>query len=56
MKSEKPDWEEQPIGALLGDIDDFSNYVMLSGVSQNNEIITAQAKPFYLKKSSAERD
>ncbi|MBR1444389.1 MAG: hypothetical protein IJ583_12765, partial [Firmicutes bacterium] len=41
LKSEKPDWEEQPIGALLGDIDDFSNYVMLSGVSQNNEIITA---------------
>ena len=41
LKSEKPNWEEQPIGALLGDIDDFSNYVMLSGVSQNNEIITA---------------
>ena len=26
---------------MLGDIDDFSNYIMLSGVSQNNEIITA---------------
>lgn len=41
LKSENTDWEEQPIGASLGDIDDFSNYVMLSGVSQNNEIITA---------------
>lgn len=26
---------------MLGDIEDFSNYVMLSGISQNNEIITA---------------
>lgn len=39
--AEKSDWEKQPIGALLGDIEDFSNYVMLSGISQNNEIITA---------------
>lgn len=41
LKSEKADWEEKPIGALLGDIEDFSNYVMLSGMSFNNEIITA---------------
>ena len=41
LKSEKGDWEDKPIGSLLGDIDDFSNYVMLSGVEQNNEIITA---------------
>lgn len=41
LKNEKTDWEERPIGSLLGDIDDFSNYVMLSGVNQNNEIITA---------------
>ena len=41
LSSEKPDWEKQPIGALLGDIEDFPNYVMLSGISQNNEIITA---------------
>lgn len=41
LSSEKPDWEKKPIGALLGDIEDFSNYVMLSGISQNNEIITA---------------
>lgn len=39
--AEKSDWEDKPIGALLGDIEDFSNYVMLSGISQNNEIITA---------------
>lgn len=39
--AEKSDWEDKPIGALLGDIGDFSNYVMLSGISQNNEIITA---------------
>lgn len=41
LSSEKADWEKQPIGALLGDIEDFSNYVMLSGILQNNEIITA---------------
>lgn len=41
LSSEKMDWEQKPIGALLGDIEDFSNYVMLSGFSQNNEIITA---------------
>ena len=40
-KAEKMNWEREPIGALLGDIDDFSNYVMLSTPSQNNEIITA---------------
>ena len=41
LSVEKTEWEQQPIGALLGDIEDFSNYVMLSGISQNNEIITA---------------
>lgn len=41
LRAEKSGWEQQPIGALLGDIEDFSNYVMLSGISQNNEIITA---------------
>lgn len=41
LKAEKPDWEETPIGALLGDIADFSNYVMLSMLFQNNEVITA---------------
>lgn len=41
LRAEKPYWEQQPIGTLLGDIEDFSNYVMLSGISQNNEIITA---------------
>lgn len=40
-KAEKADWEIEPIGALLGDIADFSNYVMLSTPLQNNEIITA---------------
>jgi hypothetical protein len=41
LSAEKPDWEDKPIGKLLGDIDDFSNYVMLSGLSQNNEVVTA---------------
>lgn len=41
LSAEKSNWEKKPIGALLGDIEDFSNYVMLSGVSSNNEIITA---------------
>lgn len=41
LRAEKSDWEDKPIGTLLGDIEDFSNYVMLSGISQNNEIITA---------------
>lgn len=41
LSREKPNWENQPIGFLLGDIEDFSNYVMLSLISQNNEIITA---------------
>lgn len=40
-KTEKEDWENEPIGALLGDIADFSNYVMLSMLSQNSEIVTA---------------
>ncbi len=41
LSAEKSGWEREPIGALLGDIDDFSNYVMLSGISQNNEVVTA---------------
>lgn len=41
LSAEKSDREKEPIGALLGDIDDFSNYVMLSGILQNNEIVTA---------------
>lgn len=41
LKRENPDWEDRPIGSLLGDIDDFSNYVMLSSCSWNNEIIVA---------------
>lgn len=40
LSAEKSDWEQAPIGALLGDIDDFSNYVMLSLPYQNNEVIT----------------
>lgn len=40
-KAEKENWENEPIGALLGDISDFSNYVMLSMLSQNSEIVTA---------------
>ena len=41
LRREKSHWEDKPIGALLGDIEDFSNYVMLSIVTQNNEIVTA---------------
>lgn len=41
LKQETPDWEKEPIGKQLGDIDDFSNYVMLSMLFQNNEIVTA---------------
>ena len=41
LKYENKDFEKKPIGSLLGDIDDFSNYVMLSLITQNNEIITA---------------
>ena len=41
LKLEKRDWELKPIGELLGDIDDFSNYIMLSTTAQNNEVITA---------------
>lgn len=41
LKKEKSRWEDKPIGSLLGDIDDFSNYVMLSAFSQNNEVVTA---------------
>ena len=39
LKQELKNWEETPIGELLGDISDFSNYVMLSDVDFNNEII-----------------
>ena len=41
LSAEKSDWEREPIGALLGDIDDFSNYVMLSGLTQNSEVVIA---------------
>ncbi len=41
LSTEKSGWEKQPIGAMLGDIEDFSNYVMLSGVLSNNEVVTA---------------
>lgn len=41
LKQEKEGFEDKPIGCLLGDIDDFSNYVMLSGIDYNNEIIIA---------------
>ena len=40
-KAEKANWENEPIGTLLGDIADFSNYVMLSMLFQNSEIVTA---------------
>lgn len=41
LKEEKADWEQEPIGGLLGDIEDFSNYVMLSDMKFNSEIIVA---------------
>lgn len=41
LSREKSHWENKPIGALLGDIEDFSNYVMLSPLHQNNEVVTA---------------
>lgn len=41
LRVERADWEKKPIGAMLGDIEDFSNYVMLSGFSINNEVVTA---------------
>lgn len=41
LKRQKDSFEEKPIGSLLGDIEDFSNYVMLSPIDVNNEIIVA---------------
>lgn len=41
LKQQRKDFEDKPIGSLLGDIKDFSNYVMLSPISVNNEIIVA---------------
>lgn len=41
LKQENKAFEEKPIGSLLGDIEDFSNYVMLSPIDVNNEIIVA---------------
>lgn len=41
LKQQIKDFEDKPIGSLLGDINDFSNYVMLSPISVNNEIIVA---------------
>ena len=41
LKTEKEGWEEHPIGILLGDIEDFSNYIMLSDMRDNNEIVVA---------------
>lgn len=41
IKHQYNDFEKKPIGSLLGDIEDFSNYVMLSSIDVNNEIIVA---------------
>ncbi len=41
LKAEKRNWEDKPIGHMLGDIEDFSNYVMLSQINYNNEVVTA---------------
>ncbi len=41
LKQQSKDFEDKPIGSLLGDIKDFSNYVMLSPITVNNEIIVA---------------
>lgn len=41
LKAEKEGWEESPIGDLLGDIEDFSNYIMFADMEFNNEIIVA---------------
>lgn len=41
LSGEKIEWEKKPIGVMLGDLEDFSNYVMLSGISTNNEVVTA---------------
>lgn len=41
LNRENIHWEKKPIGSLLGDIKDFSDYIMFSFYSQNNEIITA---------------
>lgn len=41
LKQQKESFEDKPIGSLLGDIEDFSNYVMLSPIDVNNEIIVA---------------
>lgn len=41
LKRQGEFYEEKPIGNLLGDIEDFSNYVMLSPVDVNNEIIVS---------------
>lgn len=41
LKSEKVEWEKKPIGNMLGDLEDFSNYIMFSNIDFNNEIIVA---------------
>lgn len=41
LKQQKESYEDKPIGSLLGDIEDFSYYVMLSPIDVNNEIIVA---------------
>ena len=39
LKAERPDWEAAPIGRLLGDPEDFCDYVMLSDGSVSGEIV-----------------
>lgn len=41
LNRETKGFGDSPIGNLLGDIKDFSNYVMLSPISVNNEIVVA---------------
>lgn len=48
LKQQKESFEDKPIGSLLGDIEDFSNYVMLSPIDVNNEIIVASKQKGYI--------
>lgn len=39
LKKENPEWEQVPIGKMLGDPEDFSDYIMFSDGSISSEVV-----------------
>jgi len=49
LKSENSDWEESPIGAMIGDPVNYSNYIMFGTGGYYQEIITSSKQKGYIE-------